>query len=463
MVSGASVTGFSATPATFATFGNPSINNLRNIAFQSTMAFTGANASNNSGIWVTKNGSLVLAVRAGTAAPGGGVFAKFGDPQLNNDGRIAFTATLQTGVQGVTAANANGIWQISPEGTLSLVARAGTAAPGTGGALFSGFTSMVLPDTKGPIFTATLTTNGTAVTTANNSGLWATNNASSVVLVARKGAQPTPTLTSFSIFNAEAGRNGQTRHFGNNGNLLLTAQFGTGPVGFHKVSYPAFTISSASPAVANLSVAPGAGGARFSLLGNPIMNSAGAFAFSGSLSGNGVLTTTNSGIWLYGSNGVGAQVVRTGQGAPSAGVTATNAAGIWTADSSGTVQQVVRAGSSAPGVSGAVFSTFTQLAYPNEAGVVFVATMATGPGGISASNNVGLWATEAPGDTPELIVRKGDSFTVGSSPKTVSDIQIFNPSPSTAGSGRHMNALGDLVFKITFTDGSSGLFYFIRQ
>jgi hypothetical protein len=219
------------------------------------------------------------------------------------------------------------------------------------------------------------------------------------------------------------------------------------------------------------------------------MNSAGAFAFSGSLSGNGVLTTTNSGIWLYGSNGVGAQVVRTGQGAPGAGVfktlsapslnssnevvfmgtlsgngvTATNAAAIWSADSSGTVQQVVRAGAAAPGVSGAVFSTFTQLAYPDEAGVVFVATMATGPGGISASNNVGLWATEAPGDTPELIVRKGDSFTVGSSPKTVSDIQIFNPSPSTAGSGRHMNALGDLVFKITFTDGSSGLFYFIRQ
>jgi hypothetical protein len=489
MVSGASVTGFSATPATFATFGNPSINNLRNIAFQSTMAFTGANASNNSGIWVTKNGSLVLAVRAGTAAPGGGVFAKFGDPQLNNDGRIAFTATLQIGVQGVTAANANGIWQISPEGTLSLVARTGTAAPGTGGALFSGFTSMVLPDTKGPIFTATLTTNGTAVTTANNSGLWATNNASSVVLVARKGAQPTPTLSSFSIFNAEAGRNGQSRHFRNNGNLLLTAQFGTGAVGIYKVSYPTFAISSASPAVANLSAAPGARGALFSALGNPIMNSEGAFAFSGTLSGNGVLTTNNTGVWLYGSNGAGSQVIRTGQSAPGggifktlsapvlnssnevafmgtlsgSGVTTTNAAGIWSADSSGNIQQIVRAGAAAPGISGAVFSTFTQLAYPDEAGVVFVATMAAGTGGITATNNVGLWAAEAPGDTPELIVRKGDSFTVGSSPKTISDILIFNPSTETAGAARHMNALGDLVFKITFTDGSSGLFRFLRQ
>ena len=488
MVSGSSVAGFASTPATFATFGNPAINNLRNIAFQSTMAFTGANASSNSGIWITKNGSLVLAVRAGASAPGGGVFAKFGDPQLNNDGRIAFTATLQTGVQGVIAATANGIWQISPEGTLSLVARAGSAAPGTSGALFSAFSTLVLPDTKGPVFTATLTINGTAVTTANNSGLWATNNAGSVVLVARKGAQPTPTLTAFSVFSAEAGRNGQSRHFRNNGNLLLTAQFGTGAVGLYKLSYPTFAISSASPAVANLSAAPGAGGALFSALGNPIMNSAGAFAFSGSLSGNGVLTTTNSGIWLYASNGTGSQVVRAGQSAPGGGifktlsapvlnssnevafmgtlsgngVTTTNAAGIWSADSSGAIQQIVRAGSAAPGISGAVFSTFTQLASPDEAGVVFVATMATGPGGTTTSNNVGLWATEAPGDTPELIVRKGDSFTVGSSPKTISDILIFNSSTETAGAARHMNTLGDLIFKITFSDGSSGIFRFLR-
>jgi hypothetical protein len=488
MVSGSSVSGFASTPATFATFGNPAINNLRNIAFQSTVAFTGANASSNSGIWVTKNGSLILAVRAGASAPGGGIFAKFGDPQLNNDGRIAFTATLLKGVQGVTAATANGIWQISPDGTLSLVARAGSPAPGTGGALFSAFSRLVLPDTEGPVFTATLTTNGTAVTAANNSGLWATNNSGSVVLVARKGAQPTPTLTAFSIFSPELGRNGQSCHFRDNGNLLLTAQFGTGPVGLYKVSYPTFAISSASPVVANLSVAPGAGGALFSALGNPMMNSAGAFAFSGALSGNGVLTTTNSGIWLYSSNGTGSQVVRAGQSAPGGGifktlsapvlnssnevafmgtlsgngVTKTNAAGIWSADSSRAIQQIVRSGSAAPGISGAVFSTFTQLASPDEAGVVFVATMATGPGGIATSNNVGLWAAEAPGDTPELIVRKGDSFTVGSSPKTISDILIFNSSTETAGAARHMNALGDLIFKITFTDGSSGIFRFLR-
>lgn len=489
VLSGSAVAGFSTTPATFTTIGSPAINNLRQIAFQSTMAFTGANASNNSGIWVSKNGTLVLAVRIGTVAPGGGVFAKLGDPLLNNDGRIAFTATLKTGVQGVTAATANGIWQISPEGTPSLVARTGTAAPGTGGALFSGFTAMVLPDTKGPIFTANLTTNGTAVTTANNSGLWATNNASSVVLVARRGAQPTPTLTSLSIFNAEAGRNGQSRHFGINGNLLLTARFGTGPASLYKVSYPSFAISSGAPVVANLSSAPGAGGALFSALGNPIMNSEGSFAFSGTLSGNGVLTTTNAGIWLYESNGAASQVVRTGQSAPGGsifktlsapvlnssnevafmctlsgnGVTATNAAGIWSAESSGSIQQIARAGAAAPGIPGAIFSAFSQLAYPDEAGVVFVATMAPGPGGITTANNVGLWAAESLGDTPELIIRKGDTFPVGSAPKTVSDIQIFNSTGTIAGAARHMNTLGDLIFKITFTDGSSGLFCYLRQ
>jgi hypothetical protein len=76
---------------------------------------------------------------------------------------------------------------------------------------------------------------------------------------------------------------------------------------------------------------------------------------------------------------------------------------------------------------------------------------------------VGLWAAESLGDTPELIVRKGDSFPVGSAPKTVSDIQIFNSTGTIAGAARHMNALGDLIFKITFTDGSSGLFCYLRQ
>jgi hypothetical protein len=224
-------------------------------------------------------------------------------------------------------------------------------------------------------------------------------------------------------------------------------------------------------------------------LGNPIINSAGAFAFAGTLSGNGVLTTTNSGIWLYGANGTGSQVVRTGQSAPGGGffktlsapvlnsknalaftgtlsgngVTTANTTGIWSAEASGTLQQIARAGAAAPGISGAVFSAFTQVAYPDEAGVVFVGTMATGPGGITATNNTGLWAAEAPGVSPELILRKGDSFQVGSSLKTVSEILVFNQPAATAGAVRHLNAFGDLIFKITFTDGSSGIFRFLRE
>jgi len=485
-LSGGNATIPGVSSSTFASFGNPAINNSGDVAFQATMAFTGANASNRSALWVTKNGSLVLVARAGASAPGGGIFVKFGDPQINSDGLVSFSATLEKGVQGVTDSTATGIWKANAQGTLTLVARSGSVAPGTNGALFSAFGALVLPDHKGPIFTATLTRNGTEVTAANNSGLWATNNAGAVVLVARLGAAPTPTLSSFAIFNSESGREGQSRHFESGGDLLLTAKFGTNPVGLYKILYPSMTVTPSSPLVAAGHTAPGAGGAVFSTIGNAILNGNGAVAFAGTLSGNGITTSNNTGIWLYGANGTGSQLLRTGQEAPGGGVfkslsapllnsvneiaftgtltgngvTKTTATGIWSADSSGTLQMVARSGAAAPGLSGAVFGTFNQLACPDETGVVFVATLVNGYGGTSNSNNVGLWAVPAPGETPELILRKGDSFTAGGVTRTVAEILIFNSTAENAGATRHINSSGDLIFKINFTNGSSGLFGF---
>jgi hypothetical protein len=42
--------------------------------------------------------------------------------------------------------------------------------------------------------------------------------------------------------------------------------------------------------------------------------------------------------------------------------------------------------------------------------------------------------------------------------KTVSAIGVFSSSANTAGAARNFNAIGDLILKLTFTDGSSGLF-----
>jgi hypothetical protein len=67
----------------------------------------------------------------GTAAAGTtGTFASFGDIKLGNDGRVAFIATLTTGVGGVDLSNNIGIWVGTSETDLHLLARTGELIAG---------------------------------------------------------------------------------------------------------------------------------------------------------------------------------------------------------------------------------------------------------------------------------------------------------------------------------------------
>ncbi len=67
----------------------------------------------------------------GTAAAGTtGTFASFGDIKLGNDGRVAFIATLTTGVGGVDLSNNIGIWVGTSETDLHLLARTGELVAG---------------------------------------------------------------------------------------------------------------------------------------------------------------------------------------------------------------------------------------------------------------------------------------------------------------------------------------------
>ncbi|MFY8268362.1 MAG: DUF7453 family protein, partial [Terrimicrobiaceae bacterium] len=69
-----------------------------------------------------------------------------------------------------------------------------------------------------------------------------------------------------------------------------------------------------------------------------------------------------------------------------------------------------------------------------------------------------LWISSTPGTAPSLVVRIGDSFSVGGVARTVSSFALFSASPTTTGARRSFNSIGELVFKLTFTDGSSGIF-----
>ena len=478
------LTGASVTGGTFTDFAYPALNIGNGTAFQGFLSYGVAGSRIFGGVWTTINGTTRLAAGIGASAPDNAVFSGIGEPILDDSGRMTFTGFLRVGFGGVRSNTSAGIWQVAANGTTSKIVRAGESATGATGTVFSTFNKLVAGN-GGIAFTATLAAGSSTVNSTNNTGLWAQNSAGSLVLVARTGASPTPTLRNFTIFNAETGQNSQSRHFNESGDLVLTATFGNGTAGIYRATKTSnFTLNASAPVAAIGSAVPSVTGGNFTSLGNPIINNAGDIAFRATFSGNGVSSGNNTGIFRYSSNGTGALIVRTGvatgnqtfqslsapllnnakdiafTGALATGgnVTSSNANGVWTISSNGTLTKIFRSGDSAPGVVGSTFASFSQLAFPANGGIIFAATLATGSGGVSTTNNQGLWAASTDGANPKLVVRTGNSLPVGGAGKTISSFDFFSASSATEGVGRTVNSDGDIILKLNFTDKSSGLF-----
>jgi hypothetical protein len=162
-----------------------------------------------------------------------------------------------------------------------------------------------------------------------------------------------------------------------------------------------------------------------------VLNGAGQTAFFGRLTGTGVDSTNDSGIWSEGGGSGLALVAREGDAAPG----------------------------TAYGVN---FSSF-DFSFPvlNGAGQTAFRGFLTGSG-VDSSNNTGLWATDLNGDL-QLIVRAGDLFDVNDDPlievlRTVSLVGFFGGIGGEDGRGTGFNDAGQLAFRLGFTDGSQGIF-----
>lgn len=153
--------------ALFNDFGfSAGLNDAGEAAFVGYLTGAGVTAANDAGLF-TSNG---LIAREGDAAPGAGgaTYAFFGDPSLNNSGETAFVSILAGA--GVTVENNSAIFAAG-----ALVARKGDAAPGAGGALFAFLdtaTTPALNDAGDTAFIATLA--GPGVGSANNIAIFAT-------------------------------------------------------------------------------------------------------------------------------------------------------------------------------------------------------------------------------------------------------------------------------------------------
>jgi len=238
-------------------------------------------------------------------------------------------------------------------------------------------------------------------------------------------------------------------------------------------------------------------GATFSAFGIPAINGVDHAAFQSTVTGKpGIPAADNSGIWAGSGASERILVARTGTPAPgystapgstagtfatlsdpvyadddsvaflgklvvSGTINASNNVGIW-ATTSGSLALQARTGDPAPDETGTAtaggpkFASFSQFVLPDQGGVVILATLVIGTGGVVSANSHGIWAVSTGGLLTE-ITRAGEALSVNGIPKIISGITIFNAPSASTGQSRHFNYPGNLLYKVSFTDGTTSI------
>lgn len=184
------------------------VNRSSQIAFTAILAGSGVDQSNNIGIWIERNNNLSLVVREGqhiAGLPSGSILGQPETPLINDAGTIVFNSGLFDSPQSTTNKSAIIKWK---EGTASIVARVGDAAPGTApGIEFAQATGIKLNGAGQVAFTGRLT--GPTVDSTNDKGIWV-ESGGVLTKFAREGDQAPGTApnTVFS-FLSDPSFNGQ--------------------------------------------------------------------------------------------------------------------------------------------------------------------------------------------------------------------------------------------------------------
>ncbi len=210
----------------------PAVADYNGIVFAASLGRDGTNvtAANDRGIFR----SYILCtteVQSGDDAPGtsGAKFGQFGDPVLSGGSLLAFAATLNPVLGGVTAGNSAGIWS-NVSGSLSLIARQGSQADGAPiGVLYSNFSELALPAYGGPVFLAQLKY-GQGLNGTNNIGLFGSDKTGTVSLLLRTGDAisvngESKTVKLMQFLPSVRTVPGQTRGFNSDGYLLFRVMF----------------------------------------------------------------------------------------------------------------------------------------------------------------------------------------------------------------------------------------------
>ncbi len=356
-------------------------------------------------------------------------------PAAQQNGTAVITLSVSDGAATASSSFLLTVTAVVPPGLWEIVALTGDLATGTGGAHFLSFTSGVRSDGPGnAAFRANLDS-----ALGSTGGVWTESNGL-LGLVARQGAEaPGVTGGRFGVFEASPWWSGT-------GHLLLQAKLQTGSGGVTLSNDDGLWLKSPSGPLQLVArengQAPGfAAGARLQQLGNnAVLGEDGRYAFTAVLKTNKSLRISNennSGLWTN-FQGLPAVLVREGAAAPgtrngesfdtltsalisanssgqiafstllkqTSAVTSANRSGIWMWDGA-RLALIARAGNQAPGTpAGAVFG---QPGTPllRDAMLVFHANLATSGGGVTSSDDTGIWALENGAVT--LLAREGSA------------------------------------------------------
>jgi uncharacterized repeat protein (TIGR03803 family) len=420
------------------------------------------------------------------------VLGTLSTPLLAPDGALVWTSTLanapgRTGV--VSSGNNIGLFldaDGSGSSSPSLIARKGAPAPGMTKVGFSSFDSVSVSE-KSVAFLGRMKLASGLVTSASDQALWVYNRVTATTIMVLREGQPLlgSKVKGFSALMTRTGASGQGHGVENDGTVdqivvrvtLADSRTAIGTVAADgSLSFPYVLEGSA----------PGYGiDATWSALGLPVQNEVGAMAFVGTVKVGNVTTASNTAIFTENDTtftlskrlargdfaGLGAAVFSGFSDPVNAGnnrlafvgnmatdsflaITSASNGGVWHQNGY-TLRMVAREGSNPPGTTaGTKWKTFTSVALPQDRGPLFLATLARGPGQVTAARDRGLWATDST-DTLHKVIQEGDP--IGTS--RVASFQVLSTVNGSQSQTRSFNDNGEIVLQVTDIKGGTHLLH----
>jgi len=396
---------------------------------------------NDWGLWADFGSGLTRIAQEGAEAPGlsGALFDRPGDGLLSSGGDLLFFNRLKEGTGGVTSDNNDSLWRRVRGESLEMLAREGDMAPGIDGAAFRFLNLGSINASGDALLPATVQATGALrrgeINFDNDDALWLTKG-SGLTLVAREGdLAPDTGGGAYGSF--------QYPQLSDSGEFVFSSEVtfpDIAPRGIER-DWVLFMTENGTPEPVAFADTP-APGAEDKVLGLflwPRINAQNDLVFGAYLNdpdgeGDTDRGFIDQGLWI-----------RRG--------------------GSEDIEPIAITGATAPETDGARFADFVSPVIGPTGDVIFRANLIN-EGDVTFDNSSGIWAHLAPeegrgvGQTIK-IVRKGDAFEVGPGDVRIIDFVDFEGANVEANEpSQAFNGMGQLGVRISFTDGSGGIFLF---